>query len=184
MYEPPLHSSQIHALPQGVEFRIGWHPGLIGWIIQQHGLYYSHHWHLGAAFEALVAHELGALMLRFDAQKDAIFSLYTPEGPIASLTLDGGHGEIDTKGARIRFFLIAEPWQGQGFGRFLMREAMSVIEQQGLDRAFLTTFKGLEAARSLYEKFQFKRVEEKYDTHWGMPLFEQEYHWRRPDTIY
>ncbi len=56
---------------------------------------------------------------------------------------------------------------------------MRFIVDAGFDRAFLTTFAGLNAARSLYEARGFRLVQEEIDTSWGSPLTEQRFAWRR-----
>ena len=167
-------------LPLGITLQQGWSPGLIGWVAAQHGHYYSKHWNLGAPFEALVAQGLGEWMLRSRIETDCLLSLQTETGPIASLTLDGSHATVDQDGVRIRFVIIEENWQSQGLGGILMALAMRFIAQKRFPKAFLTTFKGLEPARKLYERFDFQLSEEKLDSHWGMPLYEQKYVWVSP----
>lgn len=166
------------SLPEGLSMHVGWKAGLIGWIVRQHGLYYAENWHLGSQFEALVAQGLGELMLRYDPRTDRLISLYCGEEPVASLTLDGGHERVSMDGARIRFVMIDPNWQSRGLGGFLMAEAMRCLKENHMSKAYLTTFKGLEAARKLYERFDFQKIEENLDTHWGVPLFEQKYIWQ------
>ena len=164
-------------LPAGISMHAGWSAGLIGWVVRQHGLYYAKHWQLGVQFEALVAQGLGELMLRYDPMSDCLISLSAHGQPIASLTIDGSHATVDQDGARIRFVIIDENWQSQGLGSVLMAQAMLFIEEKRFPKAYLTTFKGLDAARKLYERFNFKLVAENLDSHWGVPLFEQKYIW-------
>jgi ribosomal protein S18 acetylase RimI-like enzyme len=168
---------KIRNLPDHVSVHKGWSPGLIGWITAQHGLYYSKHWQLGCKFETIVAQELGNLMLRYDANHDLLLSLSKDDEIIASLTTDGSHDCVLEDGARIRFVIVAENWQSRGLGHILMDQAMEFIVQKGFRRAFLTTFKGLDAAKALYESFNFVCTEEQFDSHWGRPLFEQKYRW-------
>ena len=165
-------------MPESLSMHLGWKAGLIGWVVRQHGLYYAQNWQLGSQFEAIVAHALGELMLRYVPRKDRLISLYCGEEPVASLTLDGGHERVAEDGARIRFVIIDPNWQSKGLGRVLMSEAMRFLNKNQITKAYLTTFKGLEPARKLYERFNFQKIEENLDTHWGVPLFEQKYIWK------
>ena len=167
-------------LPDSVTVHDGWSAGLIGWVVRQHGLYYAKHWQLGVQIEALVAQDLGELMLRYNPATDRLISLWCKKQPIASLTIDGSHALADQDGARIRFVIMSENWQSRGLGGVLMTEAMRFIEEKRFSAAYLTTFKGLEAARKLYERFNFQIVAENLDSHWGVPLFEQKYIWQAP----
>jgi GNAT superfamily N-acetyltransferase len=165
-------------LPDGMTLHHGWSAGLIGWVVRQHGLYYAKHWQLGAQFEALVAQGLGELMLRYNPETDCLMSLRYGDTIIASLTIDGGHQARETLGARLRYVIIDENWQSKGLGGILMAEAMQFLQKNRISRAYLTTFKGLDAARKLYERHNFRLVEENLDQHWGVPLFEQKFVWQ------
>ena len=180
MTYPALISPALPALkpmPAGMTLHHGWSAGLIGWIVKQHGLYYAKHWKLGAHFEALVANSLGELILRYNPEKDCLISLRHQGEPVAALTIDGSHDDSAHLGARLRFVIIDEAWQSKGLGGCLMREAMQFLQQKRFSRAYLTTFKGLDAARTLYERHHFSLVEEKMDDHWGVPLSEQKFVW-------
>ena len=178
--EPRSSGPAQTLLPDGLTLHHGWSAGLIGWIVRQHGLYYAKHWQLGVQFEALVAQSLGELMLRYNPETDCLMSVRQGDNIIASLTIDGGHAESARLGARLRFVIIDEAWQSKGLGGILMREAMQFLAQKRFSRAYLTTFKGLDAARSLYERHNFQLVEENLDQHWGVPLFEQKFTWQAP----
>jgi hypothetical protein len=43
----------------------------------------------------------------------------------------------------------------------------------------LTTVDGMDAARHLYEEFDFKLVKETLDSTWGAPVTEQRFEWVR-----
>jgi hypothetical protein len=62
----------------------------------------------------------------------------------------------------------------------LMQEMMAFIDTAGHARAFLTTFRGLDAARHLYESVGFTLESETLDTSWGQPLHEQLFRWQTP----
>lgn len=158
----------------------GWHPGLPGWVIAEHGRYYSREWQLGAGFEAKVAEAMGEWLGRYDASKDLLLTAMLDGAPAGSISLDGSGAHTKDQGARIRFFILSGAARGRGIGRLLISEMMDFIDSAGFDRAFLTTFRGLDAARHLYEAEGFVLETETLDTSWGQPLHEQCFRWQRP----
>jgi GNAT superfamily N-acetyltransferase len=161
----------------------GWAPGLPGWVIAEHGRYYAEVWKLGAAFEAKVAAAMGEWLGRYDAARDLMLTAMLDGAPVGSISLDGSGQHKPEDGARIRFFILAPATRGRGIGRLLMAEMMAFIREAGFDRAFLTTFRGLDAARHLYESEGFILLSETLDTSWGEPLHEQLFRWQRESRI-
>lgn len=159
--------------------RSGWQPGDLGWVIGEHGRYYAREWQLGAGFEAKVAEAMGAWMARFDPAHDLFLMAEDEAGPLGSISLDGSGPHVAAEGARLRFFIMADRARGLGLGRLLMGETMDFIRKAGFERAFLTTFRGLDAARKLYEAEGWQLSHEEEDTSWGQKLFEQRFEWRR-----
>ena len=56
-----------------------------------------------------------------------------------------------------------------------MQEAVGFCKQRGYARVFLWTFRGLEPARHLYEKFGFRLAEEVEGEQWGKRVLEQRF---------
>jgi len=159
----------------------GWVPGLLGWIVAEHGRYYDTSWRLGAVFEAKVAEGLGELAARLDPARDLLLSASEGATILGAIAVDGSGPHAATQGARIRYFILADAARGRGIGRMLLGEALGFIARSGLDRAWLTTFAGLDAARHLYESHGFRLDHEAVDTSWGSPLTEQRFVWRAGD---
>lgn len=157
----------------------GWRAGALGWVIAEHGRYYEMHWQLGAAFEAKVAQAMGEWMQLYDPARDLLLIARDENGILGSISLDGSGAHAATEGARIRFFIMTDRARGMGIGRRLMDEMMDFIRAAGFERAFLTTFRGLDAARALYEAHGFTLTHEELDTSWGTPLHEQRFAWRK-----
>ena len=143
----------------------GYVPGLLGRVVELHGTYYSRHWSLDQRFEAEVARELGEFMGRYDAAHDGIWAAVRGAEILGSITIDGG--VTPAEGARLRWFILDERCHGQGVGKRLMSEAMAFCEQAGFPRVYLWTLRGLDAARSLYERWGFQEVQGFEDTAWG-----------------
>jgi GNAT superfamily N-acetyltransferase len=157
----------------------GWIKGALGWVIGEHGRWYEENWRFGAAFEAKVAEAMGEWMSRYDPERDLFLLALDDHGILGSISLDGSGPHAAEEGARIRFFIMADRARGRGAGRFLMTHMMDFVAER-FDRCFLTTFRGLDAARKLYEEFGFTLTSEAMDSTWGTPVMEQRFDWRRP----
>jgi hypothetical protein len=60
-------------------------------------------------------------------------------------------------------------------GNLLIDLGIDFCKKQGYRRAYLWTFKGLDAARHLYEKSGFRLAEEYSGTQWGKKVHEQRF---------
>jgi GNAT superfamily N-acetyltransferase len=146
-------------------------PGLIGEIAAAHGRYYSQHWGFGSVFEAKVARECAGFCDRM-GQGDLILSAWTDSHKFAgSLILDLHDPEAGDL-AHLRWFIVTEP--GKGLGRAMMARAVAHLDQTGKS-CFLTTFKGLDQARHLYEDFAFACITEQDGETWGVTVTEQRF---------
>ena len=56
-----------------------------------------------------------------------------------------------------------------------MRQAMQFCEAQDYRHVYLWTFEGLDAARSLYERYGFQLVHQSRGTQWGTEVNEQRF---------
>lgn len=56
-----------------------------------------------------------------------------------------------------------------------MNAALSFCDENGFDATQLWTFKGLEAARRLYEAFGFELTHEEEGSQWGTTVTEQQF---------
>ncbi len=159
---------------------MGYTPGALGRIIELHGAYYARYWDLGRYFEAKVATEMAEFMSRFDAEHDGAWFAHVDGQIVGGMFIDGARAADE--GARLRWFIIDEAYQGLGLGSRLMDAAMDFCRQKRFRRVYLTTFAGLTAARHLYEKHGFKLCGEVDGTELtGNPaLTEQIFEWVMP----
>ena len=89
---------------------------------------------------------------------------------VGSIAIDG-EGEGDE--AILRCFILDDAARGQGLGRRLLVEALAFCDQWGFAATRLWTFKGLDAARTLYEQQGFVLVQEQVGEQWGAAVTEQ-----------
>ncbi|MEW6443656.1 MAG: GNAT family N-acetyltransferase [bacterium] len=151
----------------------GYRPGAIGRITELHAAYYHEHWGLDLSFEIQVASELAGFLEEFRAGRDGLW-LAGVEGAFAgSVAVDGrGAGK---EGARLRWLIVPPVLQGLGIGKTLVRQAVDFSCQAGHGKIYLWTFRGLDAARALYEANGFRIAEEHDVDQWGRRLTEQKF---------
>ena len=70
--------------------------------------------------------------------------------------------------------MVDDSLRGTGVGRQLMSRAMEFVDGRFLE-SYLWTFKGLDAARHLYESFSFRLAEESEGAQWGTKVVEQRF---------
>ncbi|MFL9874001.1 bifunctional helix-turn-helix transcriptional regulator/GNAT family N-acetyltransferase [Paraburkholderia megapolitana] len=149
----------------------GYQPGCIGDIASLHARFYSEHWGFGAFFEQKVATGLAEFAGALPADGKALW-LYVENGrSLASLAIDGND---ETGVAHLRWFIVDDSLRGSGVGRQLMSRAMKFVDER-FSETYLWTFKGLDAARHLYESFGFQLTEESEGTQWGTTVVEQRF---------
>ncbi|AHB04930.1 MULTISPECIES: bifunctional helix-turn-helix transcriptional regulator/GNAT family N-acetyltransferase [Pandoraea] len=159
---PPAPTGQI------VE---GYRPGCIGDIASLHGRFYAEHWGFGAFFEKRVATELAEFAGNLPADGKRLW-LHVENGrTLASLAIDGEPG---TGKAHLRWFIVDDSLRGTGVGRHLLTQAMAFVDAQ-FHETCLWTFKGLDAARHLYESFGFRLASEAEGEQWGSRVVEQKF---------
>ncbi|MDR3398179.1 MAG: helix-turn-helix domain-containing GNAT family N-acetyltransferase [Pandoraea sp.] len=149
----------------------GYQPGCIGDIASLHARFYSEHWGFGAFFEKKVATELAEFAGSLPAEGKALW-LYVENGrTLASLAIDGNEA---TGVAHLRWFIVDDALRGSGVGRQLMAQAMRFVDER-FRETYLWTFKGLDAARHLYESFGFRLTDESEGEQWGSRVVEQRF---------
>ncbi len=159
-----------------VEIVKGYIPGSIGRVAELHGTYYHEHWNFTVFFEAKVATELSEFLTRYDEKRDGFWTASLKGCVEGSITIDGIQAEKE--GAHLRWFIISDVLRGRGIGSRLIKEAVNFCRNKGYSRVYLWTFKGLNAAKHLYEKNGFKLVEEHIGEQWGSEVNEQRFELR------
>ncbi|MCG8507988.1 MAG: GNAT family N-acetyltransferase [Rhodospirillales bacterium] len=150
----------------------GYRPGAVGRIVTLHMDYYASAWNFGLPFETSVAGELASFFEGFDPKRDLFIGAYDPASILQGAIAVGAAGD-DL--ARMRWFIIDRGYRGKGLGRALMDRAIDFARQAGFVSLYLTTFRGLEAARHLYETSGFKLVSESTDDRWHGGVTEQRF---------
>ncbi|MGB3436329.1 bifunctional helix-turn-helix transcriptional regulator/GNAT family N-acetyltransferase [Achromobacter sp.] len=161
------------AASSGIEdqIRVGYLPGCIGDVASLHARYYAQASGFGVYFERKVAVELAEFAEGLPAAGKNIW-LYVDNGrTLASIVIDG---DLATRQAHLRWFIVDDSLRGMGVGRALLERAMAFVDTN-YDETYLWTFKGLDAARHLYEVAGFTLAEESEGRQWGSVVVEQRF---------
>lgn len=153
----------------------GYQPGCIGDVVSLHARFYSEHWGFGAFFEKRVATELAEFADSLPVEGKALWLCVENGRTLASLAIDG---DLATGVAHLRWFIVDDSLRGSGVGRKLMSSAMAFVDEH-YPETCLWTFKGLNAARHLYESYGFELTNESEGDQWGTQVVEQRFT-RRP----
>jgi len=136
-------------------------PGDAGYVAFMHGRYY-HKYH--GFFE-------GAEYYFIKHLADFVHDPYGGRLWVAEVdgVISGSVGivRVDNDNAQFRWFFVERNYQNMGIGNRLMKTALDYCRENSYDNLFLWTFKGLDAARRLYDKAGFVLTEEKPNKEWS-----------------
>ena len=151
----------------------GYRPGVVGRVTEMHATFYANASQFGQFFESKVAMGMAEFVSRLQNPRNHLWLALHNETIMGSIAIDGE--DLGDNNAHLRWFIMDEACQGQGIGRQLLHEAVIFCEKSGFDEIELWTFKGLHAARKLYEAFGFELVKEEDGNQWGSVVTEQQF---------
>lgn len=175
-YATALESSRtgvksLEAHPITIE--TGYRPGVIGRAAEMHGRYYARTVGFGQFFESKVASGLAEFSGRLDRSSNQLWTAIEAGNIVGTVAIDGE--DLGGDCAHLRWFIVEDGRRGSGVGRRLLGEAVSFCDREGFAEIQLWTFKGLDAARRLYEAFGFELEEEYVGLQWGSEVTEQRF---------
>jgi GNAT superfamily N-acetyltransferase len=156
-----------------VEIVSGYIPGAIGRIVELHGAFYARRAGFGLYFESKVARELCEFLEHYDEGRDGLWLAVCDGRVEGSVAIDGSRAGIE--GAHLRWFIVADPFQGRGIGQRLLQKALDFCRARGCEKIHLWTFGGLDAARRLYERAGFCLTTQQRGGRWGIEVDEQRF---------
>jgi len=157
----------------------GYRPGLIGRVTEMHALYYAANAGFGQHFEAVVARGLASFCARLNHPRNGIWVAIQDDRIVGSIAIDGE--DLGEGRAHLRWFIMDDAFRGMGLGQALLATALRFADQMEFRETHLWTFKGLEAARHLYERAGFMCLEEYAGDQWGKEVLEQRLARPRPN---
>lgn len=161
------------ASPALIVVTSGYRPGLVGRIAEMHAVFYARHSGFGQYFESQVASGVAEFVGRLHEPCNGVWAAIQDGRIVGSIAIDGQ--DLGNNQAHLRWFILDDGCRGGGVGRRLMQEAMAFCDQRSFAAVQLWTFRGLDAARKLYESFGFTLVEETPGEQWGSTVMEQQF---------
>lgn len=156
-----------------IEINSGYRPGIVGRIAEMHAAFYSRHSGFGQFFESKVASGVAEFAGRLSEPGNEIWAATQHDRIVGSIAIDGQ--DLGNNQAHLRWFILDEGCRGGGVGRQLLSDAVDFCDMHGFDAVQLWTFKGLDAARRLYESFEFELANEQPGSQWGSKVIEQQF---------
>lgn len=156
-----------------IEIHEGFLPGAIGRVAEMHGRYYAREWKMSSFFEARVASGMAEFSQRLDRPMNRLWLALQAGEIVGSIAVDGE--DLGDGKAHVRWVIVDDGLRGSGTGKRLLEAAVRFCDDRGFTEVHLWTFRGLEAARKLYEVAGFKLVEEWSGDQWGQALTEQRF---------
>lgn len=142
-------------------------PGDLGYIAYRHGVLYELEYQLEPIFETYV---LDSLLKFARSPLGGTIWIAESNGQIAGFI---AIIQIDEESAQLRWFLIEPEYRGIGLGRRLMSIAMEHCCEKRFKKVFLWTFKGLDAATTLYKRNGFVLTEQVPSDTWKQGVMEE-----------
>ncbi|MGE0256287.1 MAG: GNAT family N-acetyltransferase [Alphaproteobacteria bacterium] len=151
----------------------GWRPGVIGRSADMHARYYAHAAGFGSFFEAKVAGGMAEFAGRLDRPRNGLWSAVRAGAIVGTVAIDGE--DMGPESAHLRWFIVEDGLRGGGIGRRLLATALAFCDRHDFHDTQLWTFRGLDAARHLYEAHGFALAEERTGRQWGTDVVEQRF---------
>ena len=129
-------------------------PGDMGWVVQQHGLFYAREFGWDISFEGLVADIVAQFLKDFDHTRERCWIAEIGGRNVGSVFLVKQSDEI----AKLRLLLVDTAGRGLGIGKRLVDECIVFARECGYRKITLWTQSMLLAARIIYEDAGFVLV--------------------------
>ena len=156
-----------------VEIQHGYRPGILGRAVEMHARFYARTVGFGSPFERKVAAEMAEFAGRLDQPCNGLWSAMQGDAVVGTVAIDGQ--DLGPGTGHLRWFIVEDGLRGGGIGRRLLAAATAFCDARAFAATHLWTFRGLDAARRLYEAAGFTLAEERPGRQWGEEVLEQRF---------
>jgi DNA-binding MarR family transcriptional regulator/GNAT superfamily N-acetyltransferase len=170
---PDLPAPPVLSAPAAISIAEGYQPGIIGRTAEMHARYYARTVGFGHFFESQVASGLAEFSGRLKNPVNQLWAAMEGGNIVGSIAIDGE--DLGEHTGHLRWFIVEDGRRGGGVGRQLLGQAVAFCDQQGFAETHLWTFRGLDAARKLYEAHGFVLAQEQPGQQWGEEVVEQRF---------
>ncbi len=130
--------------------------GDMGWVVQRHAVLYAHEYGFDEQFEALVASIVAKFIEHADPSHEHCWIAERGGVPVGCVFLV----KASKKVGKLRLFLVEPNARGQGIGMRLVDDLLAFARAAGYRKIRLWTQSNLLAARHVYAKAGFFKVDE------------------------
>jgi len=130
-------------------------PGDLGWIVSLHGSVYAEEYGWDASFEALVAGVAKEFLEKFDPRHEGCWIAEVDGRRVGSVCLVRKSASV----AKLRLLIVDPAARGLKIGSRLVDECLRFARRAGYRKVTLWTNSILDAARHIYERAGFVKVE-------------------------
>jgi DNA-binding MarR family transcriptional regulator/N-acetylglutamate synthase-like GNAT family acetyltransferase len=129
--------------------------GDMGWVVQRHGTLYAQEYGFDEQFEALVASIVAKFIQHYDPKRERCWIAERDGERVGCVFLVRASKTI----GKLRLFLVEPSARGAGLGRALVDDCLRFARAAGYRKVRLWTQSNLLAARHIYAKVGFSRIE-------------------------
>jgi DNA-binding MarR family transcriptional regulator/ribosomal protein S18 acetylase RimI-like enzyme len=138
----------------------------LGWILARHATLYAKEFGWGSQFKLLGARIIADFLRGHDPEREGCWIAECDGEPAGSVMLVDAGGNV----AKLRLLLVEPRARGHGIGQRLVDECVRFARAAGYHKITLWTQSVLTAARTIYERAGFVRMEEKPHRSFGVDL--------------
>ena len=135
-------------------------PGDMGWVVERHAVLYFEQDGWGARFEALIAGICKDFLENFDPKRERCWIAERDGERVGCVFLV----KQNSTTAKLRLLIVEPAARGTGLGRRLVEECIAFSREKGYRKLVLWTHAHLLAARGIYRKTGFRKLD-KTETH-------------------